>query len=144
MNLIGKNLEQNDCVIVALHNALQWTNRNDHYLGIYNIAKSKKWFEESEGVKIENLNFLFSHFELKAKELCGMSFSSLRRKLYKGKAILLAYIPKDRKDGHMVMLVKNKKEINIINPDYKLDKWSKLWEQLNRGKVTAVAWELYK
>lgn len=119
MRMIGSNVQYDDCMVVALYNAMVAVGKKAKYNKIYRASLDKGWYVPGQGFRCDRLDEAFSHFGLKAEITRPEDVRA--KKIYNSvvekKEVYIFFRPSTcGLPGHAMVATKGHYGVNVINP----------------------------
>ena len=140
MEYIGKNLKNNDCVIVGIHNALLWLKKKVSYEKIEYFARNYYEYTPEAGFDCGFLKDFMDCWYLPFNPYGGQ-IEDLEKQILEGNGALAILIPKNGGMNHMIFLKPNVNSVEIVNSNLA---WEEVVSSFKDRQVGLSVWTVGK
>lgn len=146
MRFISDNVDYDDCVVVAIYNALIAIGSTLVYTEVLDTCRAKGWYSPGDAFQCGFLEDAFAHFGLKANLLKDVNTKQIYRDITTENKIYFffrPFPPAPYMPGHAFVAVKGEKGVKLVNPFWQANGWRTASKEMKKG-VQHFAIELEK
>lgn len=146
MNFIGNNVEYDDCVVVAIYNALIAIGYKFTYDEVLATCRFEGWYSPGDCFQCVFLEKAFAHFGIKAKLLNVLNTKQIYLDITKENKVYFffrPFAPAPYMPGHAFVALKGEKGVKLVNPFWEANGWQTASNEMKKG-VQHFAIELEK
>lgn len=136
MRFLSTNVNFDDCMVVAIYNALIAIGKDVNYEEVLNLCLKKQWYVPGKSFQCKYLEDAFSAFDLKCKLVTDYKKT---KKIFKSvvnhNKVYLFFRPHEWSHipGHGMVASKGNKGVHLFNPFHEGTGWKTLCKEIHSG-----------